>query len=51
MLTQPFRHFGHVQGKFYLELIFFPPWRNSPRWATIFSLSRLHDHTQTQHTQ
>jgi hypothetical protein len=24
------------------------PWRNSPQWARAASLSRLHDHTQTQ---
>jgi hypothetical protein len=29
---------------------FLPPWSNSPQWA-MTSLSRLHDHTQTHHTQ
>ena len=27
-----------------------PLWRNSPQWAGASLLSRLHDHTQTQHT-
>ena len=29
----------------------FLPLRNSLQWARVFSLSRLHDHTQTHHTR
>jgi len=45
MMTEPFRHFGH-----FIWNLFFPR-RNHSRWARISSLSRLHDHTQTQYTQ
>ena len=31
------------------SIIIFPPRLNSLQWATNFSLSRLHDHTQTNH--
>ena len=30
-----------------LYLYFFLPWLNSPQWARVSSLSRIHDHTQT----
>ena len=30
-------------------LIILFPWRDSPQWVRAFSLSRLHDHTQTHH--
>ena len=33
------------------SLFFFLPWRNSPQWAKVSSLSRIHDHTQTYHTR
>jgi len=29
----------------------FLPWRDSPLWARVFSLSRPHNHTQTHHTR
>ena len=29
----------------------FLPWRNSPQWTKASPLSRIHDHTQTHHTQ
>jgi hypothetical protein len=29
----------------------FFPWRNNPKWATASPLSRVHDHTQINHTQ
>ena len=30
---------------------FFLPWSNSPQWAKAFSLSRIHNHTQTHNTR
>jgi len=30
-------------------MLIFLPWPNSPKWAMVSSLSRIHDHTQTHH--
>jgi hypothetical protein len=49
--TSVFIRFEALIFKYFNQFYTFFQRRNSPQWAKVSSLSRLHDHTQIHHTR